>query len=107
MTLAGELADFAEGARIAQRGEPGAGVHLAARMLARDFVRTAHLFGERFARAVPPVLWPSSFAFFRPLTLLRPSTSGGMAQIASQPHVRAEGMGQSSPGSTTHNTAST
>ena len=51
VTLAGDLADFAEATLVAQRGEPRARIHLAARMLPRDLLRAAHLFGERLALA--------------------------------------------------------
>ena len=49
--LARDLADFAEGAVVAQRGEPGAGIHLAPAMLASDLVGSAHLLGQRLAPA--------------------------------------------------------
>ena len=50
-TASCDLADFAESTIVAQRGEPGACVHLAAPMLAGDLIRAAHLFGQRLAVA--------------------------------------------------------
>ena len=49
--LARDLADFAETARVDQRGDPRAGVHFAATVLARDLFSAAHLLGQFAAAA--------------------------------------------------------
>ncbi len=59
MPLASDLADLAERTGVAYGREPCAGVHLAARVLARNLVRAAHLFGQRLTSA-------EFFEFFLP-----------------------------------------